>query len=161
VEKMKKIVFILIVFIGFIGFSVAKSQLSSQVYESINSNNFYEIQKGFNQYFESKENKSGWKQFKRWEYFWAPRVSPSGEVPSAINILNDWNKYQQKNRDNSTLSVKWKLLGPIDNPPSAGSTRKQGLGRVNRIRFAPNDTNVFWAASASGGVWKTIDGGKN
>ncbi|MFA6570729.1 MAG: T9SS type A sorting domain-containing protein, partial [Bacteroidota bacterium] len=67
----------------------------------------------------------------------------------------------QKNRDNSTLSVKWKLLGPIDNPPSAGSTRKQGLGRVNRIRFAPNDTNVFWAASASGGVWKTIDGGKN
>ena len=44
------------------------------------SNNFYDIQKEFNNYWENRNiaKGKGWKQFKRWENFIEPRVYPSG-----------------------------------------------------------------------------------
>ena len=44
------------------------------------SENFYEVQREFDEYWENKtiEKGKGWKQFKRWENFMAPRVFPDG-----------------------------------------------------------------------------------
>ena len=43
--------------------------------------NFYDVQKSANNYYEThpKGKGSGWKQFKRWEYFTEQRVYPSGD----------------------------------------------------------------------------------
>ena len=45
--------------------------------------NFYEIQKEFYKSFEDKDitiKSTGYKAFKRWEYFVGPRVYPSGDL---------------------------------------------------------------------------------
>ena len=43
--------------------------------------------------------------------------------------------------------LKYRLIGPA------------GGGRVSRAAGVPGDPTTYWAATASGGVWKSIDGG--
>ncbi|MBI5324356.1 MAG: hypothetical protein HZB41_03600, partial [Ignavibacteriae bacterium] len=126
--------------------------------------NFYDMQKAFNGYWEQlpESERKGWKTYKRWESFWERRVYPTGEFPDANNILKEWQHFRnKKNSDAIQASAQWKLLGPVLNPTSTGGTREQGLGRINRIRFQPDNENIIWAGAASGGVWKSEDGGRN
>ncbi|MBI5865930.1 MAG: hypothetical protein HZB38_15785 [Planctomycetes bacterium] len=49
----------------------------------------------------------------------------------------------------------WQELGP------APITNGQYTGRVSAIAVSPTDANLFYAAGADGGVWRTSDGGVN
>ncbi|MBI4647288.1 MAG: hypothetical protein HY738_12045 [Bacteroidia bacterium] len=122
--------------------------------------NFYDVQKAFNQYWESKtiEKGKGWRQFKRWEYFMEPRVFPSGKLPHDI-ILAEYNKEKQKYPAKS-LSGNWSHLGP-DEVPLDFYGGPSGVGRINCITFHPSDANIMWLGAPSGGLWKTTDGGNN
>ena len=67
---------------------------------------------------------------------------------------------REKNKNNVLLSVPiWHELGPTSDPIDAGV--HAGVGRVNVIRAHPTNPNEVWAASASGGVWKSNDAGAN
>ena len=65
------------------------------------SNNFYDTQKEFEDYWENKtiEKGKGWKQFKRWENFIKPRVFPDGvQYPEVLlqeykNVVNANNSF--------------------------------------------------------------------
>ena len=59
------------------------------------SNNFYDTQKEFNDYWENKtiEKGKGWKQFKRWENFIEQRVFPDG-VQHPELLLEEYNTLQ-------------------------------------------------------------------
>jgi photosystem II stability/assembly factor-like uncharacterized protein len=46
-------------------------------------------------------------------------------------------------------NLEYRLIGP-----SAG-------GRVSRVAGVPGDSRTYWAATASGGVWKSVNGGLN
>src|SRR5689334_21968245 len=49
--------------------------------------------------------------------------------------------------DPSTAAeLKWRYIGPVGN-------------RVASVVGVPGDANIYYAGAASGGVWKTIDGG--
>ena len=165
--KMKNHGLKLILIITFISFitSISFGQQNYMLSLEKSSNpNFYEMQKAINSYWEQipESERKGWKNFKRWESFWERRVYPTGEFPDAAKILKDWQQTQMKNKINVIQSVsEWNLLGPIDNPASISGTRDQGLGRINRIRFQSDNDNIIWAGSAAGGVWKSVDGGKN
>ena len=60
--------------------------------------NFYDIQRSFNQYWEGREVQKGkgWKQFKRWEYWTAPRVYPSGILPAPDFNTRAFQQYLQR-----------------------------------------------------------------
>lgn len=124
---------------------------------------FKEIQKAYQQHWDAQtiDRPAGWKQYKRWEHFWETRTLPDGTFPNGSNILRTWLKDSKtiRNKKDGTQSQQWSLLGPINSPEELAGSRQQGLGRVNVVRFDPNDVNVIWAGSASGGVWKTTDGG--
>src|SRR5262245_5052525 len=48
--------------------------------------NFYEIQQEFNAFMQGKDITTkglGYKQFKRWEWYWQTRLLPDGSFPSA------------------------------------------------------------------------------
>ncbi len=171
--KKQKLIINYIIIIIFFFFSLGSifSQESLLKLEQMKNPNFYDIDKALNEYWgnvnkeqegekESEEMES-WSQFKRWESFWERRLYPIGEFPDTKNIINAWQQYKEKNLKNSTQTAQWTLLGPLDNPQSVGGQREQGLGRVNRVRFDPNNFNIIWAGSASGGVWKSVDGGRN
>jgi photosystem II stability/assembly factor-like uncharacterized protein len=54
----------------------------------------------------------------------------------------------------------WKLTGPLKFPTNK-SGQVNGMGRVCQIVFHPSDPNKMYAASASGGLFISSDGGTN
>lgn len=130
---------------------------------------FYEIQKAFNEYWEPRQvnNKGryidngqeqkayGWKQFKRWEYYWDQRVNrETGEFPTTT----PWHELQQWKKQYGHIKNlgNWQSLGS-----STSTGGYAGLGRINCIAFHPTDNNTFWVGSPSGGIWKTTNGGSS
>ncbi len=128
----------------------------------------FDIQKSFNDYWAPFNVKNGyytengvqkkapgWKQFKRWEYYWANRVNPvTGAFPkiTAADIYSNLSK--ERNSRSSTGN--WTELGPSSSPGGY-----EGIGRINCVGFREGDNNTYYAGSPSGGLWKTTDNGSN
>lgn len=109
----------------------------------------------FRSYFSSRSRStnfargSGFKPFKRWEWFMKPRMEADGTVPAAAR----WNAFQdilaaKGNAPLAVVTANWTSIGPTNI-----------AGRMLDIAFDPNDPNVLWAGAASGGIWKTTDSG--
>ncbi len=124
--------------------------------------NFYEIQKSFNSYWIDKnihEKGKGWKNFKRWEWFWGQRVYPDGKFPNPDQTYLEYQKrlrMEKGNRDRTLTTGAWQILGPASNGGGYG-----GLGRINVVREHPTNSDILFAGAASGGLWKSTDGGAN
>ncbi|KAA3597877.1 MAG: hypothetical protein DWQ06_12315 [Calditrichaeota bacterium] len=128
--------------------------------------NFYEIQEAFTQHWEGKipGKGEGWKPFKRWEHFWQDRIEPNGDFPNPTAL---WNAWQQKKLNfgngkgtNQINTANWTEMGPeqiVLYPSGSG----QGSGRVDCIAVDPNNSNIIWAGTPAGGLWKTVDNGQN
>ena len=125
------------------------------------SSNFYEVQSEFENYWSDKtiEKGKGWKPYKRWESFIAPRVFPDGNFPEH-QLYEEWNKIKYQAKNSNDIEANWNLLGPSD-VPLQSSGRKRGVGRLNVVEFHPNNPNIIWVGAASGGLWKSVDGGQN
>ncbi len=109
----------------------------------------------------SPEKQKGWKYIARYEYFWAQRLFPDMRMSNAYQAYNQLNSNTNLKKDESLQSVTWSLMGPSAAPTEFNGSRAQGLGRVNIIRFHPQNKDEFWIGSATGGVWKTTNKGKN
>ncbi|HCV42028.1 MAG TPA: glycosyl hydrolase, partial [Bacteroidetes bacterium] len=120
--------------------------------------NFYDIQRSFNQYWEGKDHKEkgkGWKPFKRWEWFWEPRVYPRGEFPNPMQLYNEYEKVATVRGKTSTVNGgNWTELGP-----SSSSGGYHGVGRINCVRPDPTNPTILWAGSPAGGLWKSTNSG--
>jgi len=137
-----------------------------------NEQNFYQIKEASENYWNSlnveggytyqngkKEKVPGWKQYKRWEWFWESRVNlKTGEFPE-VTTDQEYEKYLRNNvslKKQSTFNEDWVNLGTNS---SAGGYA--GIGRINCIAFHPTDANTFWVGSPSGGIWRTTTGGSS
>lgn len=108
-----------------------------------------------------KEEKDGdglMQQFRRWEYLMKSRTYPSGNIPPMAIQWQEWQKYQRNHSDEFIEAGKpsWAPVGSATVPGNGG-----GQGRINVIRFDPNDYNIIYAGAAGGGVWKTTNGGSS
>jgi len=127
-----------------------------------NSVNFYDVQNAFNSYFKDRETGkgTGYKQFRRWEFFMEQRVYPSGE---RINHPQAWNEMQRFNEqylaDKASRNT-WTPLGPATSQNVTGHWNP-GIGRINVIARDPNDPMTIFVGAPSGGCWKTTDEGAN
>lgn len=125
--------------------------------------NFYDIQKEANEYYSTRSQGkgSGWKQYKRWEWFTEPRVFPTG---NRINHSQVWEEITRFNEQypSSARSARsnWSTLGPTVYSNVTGHWNP-GLGRINVIALDPNDPNIIYIGAPSGGLWKTVDEGLN
>ena len=122
------------------------------------SENFYTVQQEFNNYWQGRSiNKGeGYNVFRRYENFMEPRVYPSGDrsLPSqAAKVYADQIAANPAARI-STSGSNWTSMGPFTVPANGG-----GAGRINFITIHPNSTNIIYAGSPGGGLWKTTNGG--
>jgi len=157
---MKRL-FLLVISIGMMfNISILLSGDKLQEILSKPNPNFFEIQKTRLEQFQLQDasERRGWKQFKRWEYFWGQRTYPSGEFPNGYKIYEDYTKFYKETNRNKLQGVQWRLLGPI-NTPSSSSVREQGLGRINVVRVHPQNENELWIGAASGGLWRSTNNG--
>ncbi|MCF8301961.1 MAG: choice-of-anchor J domain-containing protein [Bacteroidales bacterium] len=135
-----------------------------------NEMNFYELQEAFYNYWEPYDVSNGyyyqngerlkafgWKQFKRWEWFWESRVNPeTGEFPEKLRDEYFTEKQIKGGAGPKEGDDSWTSLGPSSTPGGY-----HGLGRLNCIAFREGDENTFYVGSPSGGLWKTTDGGSS
>ncbi len=165
---MKRLVTLLIIFVISGGLSLAqpwlnylpknkaKSQLTLKDYQKAFENYVEDYTSTHSVSFDNKlddEGKiPGYFQFKRWEWYWEPRVDPkTGAFPDI-----DFNYLQgQSAKALKSVGGTWTSLGPANI-----NQDDRGTGRINCAAFDPNDNNHFWIGSASGGVWETTDGGQ-
>ncbi len=125
------------------------------------SNNFYDTQKDFEEYWENKtmEKGKGWKQFKRWENFIEQRVFPDGIMHPEILYTEYQNLQSASNQFRVMPPNVWIQVGPNNVPLQANGT-KRGIGRVNTIAFHPTDANIIYVGAPAGGFWKSVNGGQ-
>jgi hypothetical protein len=95
------------------------------------------------------------------DWFFQQRSYPLGFIPAGarLNALRQLDQIEEEHKvkpRHLTLkgenSSQWTLIGPH---------RTNGLasGRVSAIAVDPRDSNIVYLGAASGGVWKTKDGG--
>ena len=93
-----------------------------------------------------------------------PRVYPSGDIMLPSTNYWEFQKYlsstAEKKRPESpeNFSGNWTALGPTGTVTTPGGDFT-GAARVNMIRFDPSNSNIMWACSPQGGLWKSIDAG--
>jgi len=163
---MKK--FNILVLLVFISSFVFSQSWTEDFYLPDNGKNFYEIQKEFNKQWSNydvksgyyyrdgeKQKAAGWKQFKRWEWYWETRINRETGVLPEIDVL----KIQEEissTKDSKSDESNWQSVGP-----GSSDGGYAGVGRINCVAFHPSDENTLWIGAPSGGLWKTTDGGSS
>jgi photosystem II stability/assembly factor-like uncharacterized protein len=124
--------------------------------------NFYKIRDAYYNIWNDvpQSERKGWKQFKRWEYFWSKRVDRKGNFPDPQLIYNAIDRTREMHSKNDRMqSTQWRQLGPELHPESQNGIRDQGIGRINCVRLHPENQKELWIGSASGGLWRTTNQG--
>ncbi|MFZ4572273.1 MAG: hypothetical protein ACOYM0_14175, partial [Bacteroidales bacterium] len=137
----------------FLAAGAARAQSSSAVSNKTDAPNFYEIKKHYDDLYKVKPvaRGTGYKVYRRWEWYWEQRVGRSGVFPPNNVVVSEWEKYANAYlTDNAAdTAANWTFMGP-------GTTTGgyAGMGRVNCMAFDPKDKNTFWVGTPSGGLWK-------
>ena len=58
----------------------------------------------------------------------------------------------------SQINASWSNTGPVNFPPDI-SGQINGIGRVSQVKFHPTNSQIMYAASASGGLYKSTNNG--
>jgi photosystem II stability/assembly factor-like uncharacterized protein len=124
---------------------------------------FQEMRDAFSDYWRGKPivKGQGYKQFKRWEWYWESRILPNGQFPKSSVTWDAHQRYRESHRapvskraETIMSSANWTNAGPSTSPGGY-----YGIGRINCMAFHPTDANTFWVGTPSGGLWKTVDAG--
>jgi photosystem II stability/assembly factor-like uncharacterized protein len=134
--------------------------------------NLYEIQKEFNKFFEGRDlsiKSTGYKAFKRWEYFVAPRVYPTGDLSVMNQATKNYSDFLLKNNvsgnsnkltsSSSVLSSTWVAVGPMGAPTGSPGGFPRKAGRDNFLTLHPTNPAIIYSGAAGGGLWVTTNGG--
>ena len=110
------------------------------------------------------KRRQDWKPYKRWEEYMAPRVYPSGNINPTALTFNNYVEYLEARGlsmdKTSSLNGNWTFFGS-QNYVEGTSGYNGGVGRINVIAFDPNNSNVLYAGSPTGGLWKSTTNGNS
>jgi photosystem II stability/assembly factor-like uncharacterized protein len=119
---------------------------------------------------EDEKDEDALLQWKRWEWYMSSRLGPNGEFVN-INekmlaayeqdkISNPTGFASRNGMENFTSNIStgsWSFVGPTNYGTVWGGL--PGNGRVDRVVFDPYNSNIIYAGTPGGGLWKTTDGG--
>jgi photosystem II stability/assembly factor-like uncharacterized protein len=115
-----------------------------------------------------KNQRMGYKQYKRWEWFWESRLMEDGSFPPTGFYYQEMLNYNEQQQAQGNGKKKMQLQASFDPPwdflgPTTAPGGYEGIGRINTIKEDPgydgNTNQTLWAGSASGGLWKSTDDG--
>ncbi len=108
------------------------------------------------------ERGKGYKPYKRWEYNALRNMDENGYLKSADFYYNELEKYNKARNESTNVLARttegtWEEMGPTS--WNATSGWNPGVGRITSIGIEAANTNHIIVGGASGGVWKTTNGG--
>lgn len=106
----------------------------------------------------------GYNLYKRWEYSRAPQVYPSGDLHLFYSSYARFIEYLDENPVARAM-YEGNLSG--DHPEGSGWTQVGPVadsigtvaGRCNMVAIHPANTNLWYAGSAAGGLWRSTNAG--
>jgi len=149
---MKKILFLLLFF---------NVQLSGQIYLDLaqdTSLTFDQIVELSEAFFETKGRgkHTGYKQFKRWEYWTRRSLGPDKKVIPNTQIYKIAKNLSSLSKIRGSSGT-WCDLGPAS--ATNTSTWSSHIGRLTSIGIDDSNSDHYIVGSPTGGVWKTTDNG--
>jgi hypothetical protein len=102
--------------------------------------------------------------YKRLEWFYRPRMNEQGKFPRAYIDQQKAAEYLKLHllEDDANASFRWVSIGPVG-IDCAGDVMVPHWGvlsgRVRGLAVHPTNHAIVYAGAASGGIWKTTDGG--
>ncbi|RLD54831.1 MAG: hypothetical protein DRJ05_14000, partial [Bacteroidetes bacterium] len=126
--------------------------------------NFYQQRNYFFQGYQGEidtNEGSAINQFRKYEYIFGPKFSPTGSVQKAANAIDSWIEgFELNGKENSDLESNWISLGPKKTPIYGGWA--SGTGRLACIEFDPIvGDNIIYVGSPYGGIWKSTNNGED
>ena len=121
--------------------------------------NYYRTVRAFNIYWKDKdiERGSGYKPFKRWEYYWSTRLNDDGTRRLGNKTYRSVTDFINISREDG-YGGNWQCLGPVQLPSNA-TGQPTGNGRVNAIAFHPYMAGHLYVGAPAGGFWTSANGG--
>lgn len=149
-----------ITFITFL-LSIALSSAQGWVTNLNENATFDETVKSFDEYWKNRayEKGKGYKQFKRWQYYWSTRLDENRNPMSPMKAVEETKAYYERLTQSgieSPAPANWRFFGPTTTPGGY-----EGIGRVNCIAFHPTNNNTYWVGTPAGGLWKTTNNGQS
>jgi PKD repeat protein len=126
--------------------------------------NYYQTVRAFDLYWQDKEivRGSGYKPFKRWQYYWSSRLNQDGTRQLDNKTYNEVTHFiSARNGEKERYSGEWTNLGPIAKPDNSGTGQPNGNGRINAIAFHPTSPDYIYIGAPAGGFWISSDGGNS
>ncbi len=87
---------------------------------------------------------TGYNPYQRWKWLTENRLDENGEIPH----LARWQAFKEIQATMDGFPQSWTSFGPTNIS-----------GRILSYAFDPNNSQILWVGSASGGLWKTTNGG--
>ena len=100
------------------------------------------------------------KQFLRAQFLLDGRVDENGRLPANVYWEEGIKALEHRNNSREMLN-EWSALGPLSVPTSMVTGTIGGIGRIDCIEFHPDDENIFYIGTPSGGLWRTTNGGES
>ncbi|HUR98221.1 MAG TPA: FG-GAP-like repeat-containing protein [Pyrinomonadaceae bacterium] len=96
---------------------------------------------------------------KRSEWFMRERTFPSGSLPEEARRSAWLSRPIDARFTDPQTAPQWRSIGP--QPTSSFFPNNWGLtsGRINAIAVSPSDPNLILVGAATGGIWRSTDGG--
>ncbi|NRB58821.1 MAG: T9SS type A sorting domain-containing protein [Winogradskyella sp.] len=104
---------------------------------------------------------TGYKQFRRWQYFAERAMDDSGKLKSPEFYYNELRNYNSQINSEGVAKMTevgaWEDMGPTYWDATSGWN--PGVGRITSIAIEEGNQNHIIIGGETGGVWKTLDGG--
>ncbi|MCK6641452.1 MAG: PKD domain-containing protein [Bacteroidia bacterium] len=114
---------------------------------------------------QESEKDGTYRLFKRWEWYYAPRVGASGNL--SMPAYSNFNFFSYLNENTAAAAMynasvtrqpsttSWTFIGPTGAPQGGGA------GRINVFRIDPSNPQIMYAGAPAGGLWKSTNAGAN
>lgn len=157
------------ILLWFLLFSLSECTVYAQAFQKAMNpsefgGNFSVLSKKIDRFYDTATgpNRSGYKQWKRFEWFAAHHLDETGNlIDYPKRNIEEWSKFKQSQATNNNA-----LNSPTGNWSNIGHSFTFGSfqakqGRVNCVAFDPVNGNIVYVGSAGGGIWKTFNGGSS
>jgi photosystem II stability/assembly factor-like uncharacterized protein len=116
-----------------------------------NSLPFSDLQRQVEKFYQNKDKGkgSGYKQWKRYEWWQSMHLQPDGKVASITEKAQVAQAWVKQNFAQHANTGAWRVVGPTWNQGLA-----TGNGRPNCIAFHPFNNNIIYVGFPLGGMWR-------
>lgn len=162
---MKEVLFKIGCIFAFLSFQfVSKGQDNYpwDLWQSPEIKDFKTIQRNVETWFENKDKGkgSGYKHWKRWEYFNMSRLTPEKQITNfSVRSNIELERFQKLYPVPATTRSPLNVWMPWGENKYGSNAIPPGTGVINCIAFHPTDPNTLFVGGPATGLWKTTNHG--